>query len=289
MLAIIMVVTMVLTAVATMVIFFALGEREPRPVAVIPSQLQTLEARLTAQSDLINGLQNRLTQVEQAPTIQTAPAAPSINVDAVTADVSVLKAELAALREELASLKSQVSATQGGAEQKLLLTLYLSRLRQVAEQGGDFVHELQQVRDTAGANSQLVEAMQPLDAYAQKGIVPHDQLLQQFRSLATMWDRQLQDTGTQSWQDRLMAAAKNLVSVRRVDQYATTPALNDLGQALAQRRYDTAWELAGQLSDRLPISELRDQIQARATLVRSLTAAEQQMFNQPLAKPEGQP
>jgi hypothetical protein len=293
MLVIIMVVTMVLAAIATLVIFFALGEREPKVQPVTIAQLQAAQTQITQQAEQLAALQSRIEQLEQtsgATASVAATPAPSANeLYASTLDNYKLRDELASLRSELNEIRTQASNSQSGAEQKLLLTLQLNRLRQVAERGSSFTHELTQVRQTAATSSAMDEVLRPLDAYAAAGIVAHDQLLQQYRSLATAWDKQLQDTGAQEWTERLIMGLKNLVSIRAIDQFAVTPALNDLGVALAQRRYESAWAMAGTLADRLPINALRDQIQARATLERVLAVAEQQILDGPASKLEGQP
>jgi hypothetical protein len=117
-----------------------------------------------------------------------------------------------------ANLKDVVRSEEDrkASAERIVLSLELANLRRAVDRGGAFARELQDVRKIAGNKLDLA----PLAKFETTGVATPPDLVAEFRGVANAILDAEATTADASVVDRLLAGAKSIVRVRRVDHDA---------------------------------------------------------------------
>jgi hypothetical protein len=216
----VMVTTMVLVAIALVVIWHKVRDEQawnvpvqnvgepPRPDGTVQT-VQALEARVAA-------MESRLARLEQAPPPAMAPAP-----EAVGETPADLNAEVAALTSSLGELQSRLRQTEATADQgrdaalsSLGAVVAFTGLRLAAATGEGFAHEWEALRRFSGASPALQEAVDALEPVTAGGAPALPVLRETFAALAPAAAAEARKADAKDWKERLQAALQGLVSIR---------------------------------------------------------------------------
>ena len=196
----------------------------------------------------------------------------------VTSALSPLSSKLTLLEQNVQGVVRGEVDRRANVE-RIVMALELGNLKRTVERGAAFGNELADVRRVVGTKVDL----SALERFKDKGVASTADLERDFRGLAFRIieaDAQPKDA---HWTERLLASAKSVVKVRRVDQGAeekgVEASVTRMEQALkAGKLADVASE-AGTLSEqaRLPAAGWLEKVNARAAVERAIAAIEQEL------------
>ena len=192
--------------------------------------------------------------------------------------VSPVVSRLASLEDNVKGVVKGEDERRANAE-RIVLALELGNLKRTVERGAPFGAELAEVRRVGGPGLDL----SALDRLQERGVPTVAELSREFRGLAHAIIEADAEPANASWTDRLLAGAKSVVRIRRVDQGGA-----DTGAEAAVARIEAALK-DGRLTnvvaeaEKLPAKSLApargwlDQVAARAAVERAITDIERQL------------
>ncbi len=196
----------------------------------------------------------------------------------VTSALSPLSTKLSLLEQNVQGVVRGEVDRRANVE-RIVMALELGNLKRTVERGAAFGNELAEVRRVVGTRVDL----SALERFKDRGVASTADLERDFRSLAFRIieaDAQPKDA---HWTERLIASAKSVVKVRRVDQGAeekgVEASVTRMEQALkAGKLADVAGE-AAKLSEqaRAPAAAWLEKVDARAAVERAIAAIEQEL------------
>jgi len=196
----------------------------------------------------------------------------------VTSALSPLSSKLALLEQNVQGVVRGEDDRRANVE-RIVMALELGNLKRTVERGTAFAGELAEVRRVVGTKVDL----SALERFKDKGVTSSAELERDFRSLAFRIieaDAQPKDA---HWTERLLASAKSVVKVRRVDQGADEKGVEAsvarMEQALKAGKLADVTTEAGKLSEqaRAPAAAWLEKVNARAAVERAITAIEQEL------------
>jgi hypothetical protein len=196
----------------------------------------------------------------------------------VTTALSPVASKLAALEQNVQGVVRGEDDRRANIE-RIVTALELGNLKRSIERGGSFGAELAEVRRVAGPRIDLGV----LERYKDRGVPSTAELERDLRTIAfSIIDADKQPANA-SWSDRLIASAKSVVRVRRVDQGADDQSVEAvvarMEAGLKSGRLADVTREAAKLSEqaRAPARAWLEKVEARAAVERALAAIEQEL------------
>jgi hypothetical protein len=265
------------------------AERLDREVA----EIKTETARLDQRAKVLKSASDKLGASMRAIGDQAAEL--KVELDALKGDVKqelakvarpgdVQKAimpvaqKVALIEKNLGSVLANETARKQNAE-RIVLSLELSNLKRVLDRGAPYAAELADVKKIAGG----VIDFGSLEAYQNDGVPSSQQLARQFSDVAYRIINAEQTPKNGSRVDRLLAAAKSIVQVRRTDipakEKTAEAAVARIDKHLKQGDMSGALSLAQKLPDnvRQPAQEWLSKLAARAGVDQAIAKIENQL------------
>ncbi|CAN0396654.1 unnamed protein product, partial [Phaeothamnion confervicola] len=261
-------------------------DRELAGVKTESAQIMQRVDSLKAQSDradvVLKGLRDENSGLKAEVAAVREGIARELQQVARPTDVS---SAISPLTSKLSALEQNVQGVVRGEEnrranvERIVMALELANLKRTVERGVPFGSELAEVRRIAGSKIDLTA----LDRFKDKGVAATGDLEREFRTLAFRVieaDAQPQDA---SWSERLIASAKSVVRVRKVDQADDDKSIEAMvariEQALKAGKLGDVVVQAGNLPERAkaPLLPWLEKVGGRAAVERAIAAIEQEL------------
>ncbi len=227
-----------------------------------------LEVSLKGLGEQVGGLKEELTREMQ----DVARAGD------VTKALAPVAGKLAALEQNLQGVVRSEVDRRANVE-RIVTALELGNLKRTVDRGVPFVKELAEVRRVAGAEVKLGA----LERHKDRGVPTLGELERDFRTVAfSIIDAENQSANA-NWTDRLIASAKSVVRVRKVDQGADDKSVEAvvarMETSLKGGRLGEVLAEAGKLPEqaRVPAKAWLDKVEARSAVDQAITAIEQDL------------
>jgi hypothetical protein len=163
--------------------------------------------------------------------------------------------------------------------ERIVTALELGNLKRTVDRGVPFAKELAEVRKVASAGVKL----EALERHKDRGVPTVAELEREFRSVAfSIIDAEKQPADAH-WTDRLIASAKSVVRVRKVDQGADDKSVEAvvarMETSLKGGRLGEVMAEAGKLPEqaRAPAKAWLEKVEARSSVDQAITAIEQDL------------
>lgn len=216
--------------------------------ARLGQQMQTLKADTTRLGDTLRVVQeetakitSKLDGLEGDVTSKIAKLASPADVEQAVKPVAE---KITSLEGRVANVVSAEKDRKQNAK-RIVLTLELANLERAIERGDSFAGELSQVKQTAG---DLIDVSK-LEQFGSDGVVPVSKLQSSFRPVAHQILEASAAPSGGSVFDQLMANARSVVKVRKVDHND-----GDTGPEAVVARMESTLE-SGRLSDVLELAK----------------------------------
>lgn len=265
------------------------SERLDREVADIKTDTARLEQRSTVLKTASDKLAATLRAVgEQAANLK-------VELDALKGDVkqeltkvsrpddvkqalAPVSEKVAAIEKNLGSVIASETARKENAE-RIVLSLELSNLKRVLDRGAPYATELADVKKIAGSEIDFGA----LDAHMSSGVPSSQELTRQFRKVAYKIINAEDTKKDASRIDKLLAAAKSIVQVRRTDipvsEKTAEAEVARIEKHLKDGDLSGALALAEKLPEqaKTPAKGWISQLAARANVDRAISKIEDQL------------
>jgi hypothetical protein len=190
------------------------GGQQAVDLTPLQNELRKQAASLNDLGNRVGELSNRVGAVEKSAAQQ--PAVDPRAVQALQGDVQKLAVNLSDLSNRLGKLETQEAAQAGAERVDQALMLALGQLREAVRGGRPYAAELATAKSLARDRQDVLQALQPLEANAAKGVPTLPALTQRFRAVANDIVHAEQAPPGEDWGDQIMARIRSLVTVRRV-------------------------------------------------------------------------
>jgi hypothetical protein len=190
-------------------------------------QMQNMDDALANDRARIRALESHIKDLEAHTESTPAPASAQPQMQSAgaskqgAADVARLQNDLAGMSAALSALQNEVKATgtvaaktKESAQTSIAALLAFMPLRETVMAGRKFGPELAAMKNAAKDNAGLTTALSKLDACADTGVATPAALADQFIALEAPAQQAIDKTAAQSWQDRVIAELKGLISIR---------------------------------------------------------------------------
>jgi hypothetical protein len=210
-------------------------------------------------------LEQRIEALEKGKTLLPSPAEKTETTQALPLDLQTLQSTLAAFSMSLKELDTKLQESsqttkivETRAQTGLATVLAFVQMQKAALSGLPFEKErivmrtLVDEQDTA-----LSQPLTELENYALKGVTPLSQLYKEWQEISPKAEAALREAAAKTWQDRLVVAVENLVSIRSLKpQAGSSLSLESIDLDLSQLRLAEAVKKAAALPDKvLPVIE----------------------------------
>ena len=196
----------------------------------------------------------------------------------VTTALSPLSSKLSALEENVQGVVRGEDDRRANIE-RIVMALELGNLKRTIERGAPFASELTEVKRVAGPKSDLAA----LERFKDRGVPALGDLEREFRDLAFTMIEADRHPENAHWTDRLIASAKSVVRVRKVDQDADDQSAEArvarMEQALKSGRLPDVIGEAAKLSDKAKgaAKAWLAKVEGRAAVDRAIATVEQEL------------
>lgn len=189
---------------------------EPAPEQAATPQTQTDVAALQAR---IKALEERT----EAPATTAQPSANHADLEALQAGLAGLSTTLIKMQDQLASASQKADHAGSLAENALASTIAYVQMHTAAFAGRPFESEREAMRSVMSADEQGVALLNHLEGLAKTGAPSIDLLQKEFMRLAPDAQAALRRASAHTWQDRLVVALENLVTIRKLGSAFVEP------------------------------------------------------------------
>ncbi|MGI9478488.1 MAG: COG4223 family protein, partial [Hyphomicrobiaceae bacterium] len=265
------------------------AERLDREVA----EIKTDTARLDQRATVLKTASDKLAASTRAISEQSAQL--KVELDGLKGDVkqelakvarpgdveqaiAPVNEKVAAIEKNLGSVLASETARKANAE-RIVLSLELSKLKRVLDRGQPYGAELADVKKIAGDAVDFAA----LDAHKEKGVASGAELTRRFNTVAYKIIDAQNAPKDASRINRLLAAAKSIVQVRRTDlpaeEKTAEAAVARIEKQLKSGDLSGALALAEKLPDeaKTPARDWIGQLAARAGVDRAIATIEDQL------------
>ena len=257
------------------------------------SEIKTDTARLEQRSTVLKAASDKLSATLRAVGEQAAGL--KVELDSLKGDIkqelskvarpgdlqeaiAPVSQKVAAIEKDLGSVLASEMARKQNAE-RIVLSLELSSLKRVLDRGAPYASELSDVKRIAGSAIDF----SALEAHKSEGVPTSQELTRQFRNVAYKIIHAQDAQNDSSRIDKLFAAAKSIVQVRRTDIPATEKtaeaAVARIEKHLKQGDLVSALAVAEKLPDaaKAPAKSWMSQLAVRAGVDRAIAKIEDQL------------
>ena len=254
------------------------------------SQVRMDLARGAQASDTTKASTDRLTAAVEATKEETAKLSNSVGElrsfvnsqlkafakpEDVTAAVNPVNAKLAEVEQSVKGVVNSEQTRRENAE-RIVLSLELSNLKRALDRGTGYAAELEEVRRASNGKIDLA----PLDRFKDSGVATPAQLKAEFRPLINAVLDADTEPADGSVIDRLLAGAKSVVRVRKVNHdsndMSTEAIVSRIETALSEGRLSDTLALAKSLPQRsrVPLDDWIIKVTARDTVDQAIAGVE---------------
>lgn len=234
---------------------------------------------LKAQSDrLETGLQGLREQTAALKTDVDRELKQVARSSDVSTALSPLTSKLSLLEQNVQGVVRSEDDRRANVE-RIVTALELGNLKRTIERGAPFARELAEVRRVAGPKLDLTT----LERYRDRGVPSLAELEREFKSVAFQIIDGDKQPAQAHWTDKLIASARSVVRVRKVDQESDDDSIEGRvarleGHLKGGRLAEVSAE-AAKLSERAraPAKAWLDKVEARAAVERSIAVIEQEL------------
>jgi hypothetical protein len=257
-------------------------QRLDRELAGIKNEAAQIAQRLDGLNAKADKLETGIQGVREETAGLKAEVAREMKQVARSTEVS---SALSPLTTKLSALEQNVQGVVRGEVdrranvERIVTALELGNLKRTIERGGAFATELAEVRRVAGPKIDL----SVLEQHKDRGVPALSELEREFKSVAFAIIDAASQPAQAHWTDRLIASAKSVVRVRKVDQGADDKSVEAsvarMEQALKAGRLADVSAEAAKLAEaaRAPARPWLDRVEARAAVERAITAIEREL------------
>lgn len=243
--------------------------------AQISQRVDGLKAQGDRLETLMQGLREATTALKAEIGREMANVARAADVSTA---ISPLTSKLSALEQNVEGVVRNEDERRQNVE-RIVTALELGNLKRTIERGVGFGTELAEVRRVAGPKIDL----SVLERYRERGVPSLGEMEREFKAIAFAIidaDRQPADA---HWTEKLIASAKSVVRIRKVDQDADDKtvegAVARMEQSLKAGRLADVVAEAAKLSPqaRAPAKAWLDKLEGRVAVERAISAVEQDL------------
>lgn len=243
--------------------------------AQISQRVDGLKAQGDRLETLMQGLREATTALKAEIGREMANVARAADVSTA---ISPLTSKLSALEQNVEGVVRNEDERRQNVE-RIVTALELGNLKRTIERGVGFGPELAEVRRVAGPKIDL----SVLERYRERGVPSLGEMEREFKAIAFAIidaDRQPADA---HWTEKLIASAKSVVRIRKVDQDADDKtvegAVARMEQSLKAGRLADVVAEAAKLSPqaRAPAKAWLDKLEGRLAVERAISAVEQDL------------
>jgi hypothetical protein len=261
-------------------------QRLDRDVAAVKTEAAQFAQRLegvkntTDRADIaVRGLKDEATELKTALETVKSEFARELKQVARPNDV---KTALSPVASKLVELEQNVQGVVKSEEdrranaERIVLALELGNLKRAIERGTPFAAELTEVRRAGGPKLDLAK----LDRHKDRGVPALTELVRDFRGVAHAMIEADAEAPNAGWTDRLLAGAKSIVRVRRVDQGADDTGIEAVVARIEIDLKDGKLAEVSSAAAKLPAKVLTpargwlDKVEARASVERAVVDIE---------------
>lgn len=257
-------------------------QRLDRELAGVKNDSAQIAGRLDAiksQADKLEGALQRLgEQTAALKSDLTKELAQAAKTAEVSTALSPLASKLAALEQNVQGVVRSEDDRRANVE-RIVTALELNNLKRTVDRGAAFAAELAEVRRVAGPKIDLGV----LERYKDQGVPTVAVLERDLRPLTFRMIEADKQPADAHWTDRLIASAKSVVRVRKVDQGAeetgTEATVARMERALKEGKLGEVLAEAGKLSAqaKAPAKAWLEKVEVRAAVDKAITAVEQEL------------
>lgn len=243
--------------------------------AQISQRVDGLKAQGDRLETLMQGLREATTALKAEIGREMANVARAADVSTA---ISPLTSKLSALEQNVEGVVRNEDERRHNVE-RIVTALELGNLKRTIERGVGFGPELAEVRRVAGPKIDL----SVLERYRERGVPSLGEMEREFKAIAFAIidaDRQPADA---HWTEKLIASAKSVVRIRKVDQDSDDKtvegAVARMEQSLKAGRLADVVAEAAKLSPqaRAPAKAWLDKLEGRVAVERAISAVEQDL------------
>lgn len=243
--------------------------------AQISQRVDGLKAQGDRLETLMQGLREATTALKAEIGREMANVARAADVSTA---ISPLTSKLSALEQNVEGVVRNEDERRQNVE-RIVTALELGNLKRTIERGVGFGPELAEVRRVAGPKIDL----SVLERYRERGVPSLGEMEREFKAIAFAIidaDRQPADA---HWTEKLIASAKSVVRIRKVDQDADDKTVEGtvarMEQSLKAGRLADVVAEAAKLSPqaRAPAKAWLDKLESRVAVERAISAVEQDL------------
>ena len=242
---------------------------------LITERLQGLKTDNDRLSAMLKMAQDETTALKsQVETLKTSSAKPTD----VTAAVKPVGDKLASLEQSVQRLTKEESERRASSE-RVLLSLELQNLKRALDGGQKYATELSAVQKSAGGKFDLAA----LDKFKDQGVPVATDLAREFRTVATSAIDADRETAEGGVVDRLIAGAKAVVRIRKVDHTpddkSTEAVVGRMEMAFKESRLNDVLGESKQLSPKAlaAVQPFLDRVAARVSIDTAVGSIESQL------------
>ncbi len=204
----------------------------------------------------LDQLEQRVDKLEEhGEKIKTGSVAPSGVTDSGYAPLtgvqetqSVLSKKLHDIEAKLQASSEATASVQTKAETGLATVLAFMQMQRVALAGRSFEKERQVLLEIVGEDETLNDVLDKLEAFSLNGVASTAVLQKEWRALAGKTQAALRQASAHSWQERLIVALENLISIRSLaPEDGMSLAVSGIDLDLAQEKVASALRKASGL------------------------------------------
>ncbi len=196
----------------------------------------------------------------------------------VSTAISPLTSKLSALEQNVQGVVRNEDDRRQNVE-RIVTALELGNLKRTIERGVGFGPELAEVRRVAGPKIDL----SVLERYRERGVPSLGELEREFKSVAFAIIEADSQPAEAHWTDKLIASAKSVVRIRKVEPSADDKSVEStvarMEQSLKAGRLSDVVAEAAKLSAkaRAPAKGWLEKVEGRAAVERAISAVEQEL------------
>ncbi len=246
------------------------------------ADLHHLKNRLTQTEARLKTLEERLTGLESAAVTPQGTATATTFATGDQGAIDSLKKDIEALQKQLTHTAQQTTEQSRTEQEVFALLLALSRLQSQIDADEPFEADLARLAILLAGRAEATEPLSRLQEAAPRGVASMDELAALWQTGVKTATTALREAQAHTWQDRLKAALRSLVSIRQASETSTGEAiLADMERALKIGHLGEALALFEELPTAAQdaLAQWQERARARVAVRQSLGNLVQVLFD----------
>jgi hypothetical protein len=263
------------------------------PAADLTEKNEKLQAQVDTLTHRMTVLEGRVESMDAAsPTVATIPVMEKPD-NSAAAGLAHMQSEMASLSSAMTALQTEVKATDTVAlEARSKATGFVEtmvafmQLRDIANSGRAFTHELAAMREAAKNDAAILAICARIEPHATEGVPTYAKLFDELRASEPAITTAMAKTEAQTWWQRIMAQLHSLVSVRPLNGDAPGNKLADLESSFDRNGAKAALETFKQLPPEAQtgLADWRKKLETHEQVLDDIMMIPSQLISQPAVK-----